>query len=52
MYLLIILSLNENDIGDFRTFLKLSPPLRKEEDRLALGSGLKRRNYRCYCFRP
>ena len=30
------LSLNENDIGDFRTFLKLSPPLRTEEDRLSL----------------
>ena len=27
-------SLNENDIGDFKTFLKLSPPLRKEEDRM------------------
>ena len=35
------LSLNENDIGDFKTFLKLSPPLRKEEDRLALVRGLK-----------
>ena len=35
------LSLNENDIGDFRTFLKLSPPLRKEEDRLALVQGLR-----------
>jgi len=34
------LSLNENDIGDFRTFLKLSPPLRTEEDRLALVDGL------------
>jgi len=30
------LSLNENDIGDFKTFLKLSPPLRTEEDRLSL----------------
>ena len=30
------LSLNENDIGDFKTFLKLSPPLRKEEDRISL----------------
>ena len=30
------LSLNENDIGDFKTFLKLSPPLRTESDRLAL----------------
>ncbi len=30
------LSLNENDIGDFRTFLKLSPPLRTEEDRISL----------------
>ena len=35
------LSLNENDIGDFKTFLKLSPPLRKEEDREALVEGLK-----------
>jgi len=30
------LSLNENDIGDFKTFLKLSPPLRTEKDRLSL----------------
>ena len=30
------LTLNENDIGDYRTFLKLRPPLRREEDRLAL----------------
>jgi len=30
------LSLNENDIGDFRTFLKLSPPLRTENDRVSL----------------
>ncbi len=30
------LSLNENDIGDFRTFLKLSPPLRTEDDRNSL----------------
>ena len=35
------LSLNENDIGDFRTFLKLSPPLRTEEDRIRLVQGLK-----------
>jgi len=35
------LSLNENDIGNFKTFLKLSPPLRKEEDRIALVQGLK-----------
>ena len=34
------LSLNENDIGDFRTFLKLSPPLRTEDDRMALVNGL------------
>ena len=34
------LSLNENDIGDFRTFLKLSPPLRTEEDRVSLVKGL------------
>jgi dihydroorotase len=29
-------TLNENDIGPYRTFLKLSPPLRTEEDRRAL----------------
>jgi len=35
------LSLNENDIGDFKTFLKVSPPLRLEEDRLSLVQGVK-----------
>ena len=35
------LSLNENDIGDFKTFLKLSPPLRLEDDRIALVEGIK-----------
>src|SRR6476661_8822038 len=38
------LTLNDNDIGPYRTFLKLAPPLRAEEDRAmlvgALGSGL------------
>ena len=34
------LSLNENDIGDFKTFLKLSPPLRTETDRNVLVQGL------------
>ena len=36
------LSLNENDIGDFRTFLKLSPPLRTEEDRASLVEGINK----------
>ena len=35
------LSLNQNDIGEFRTFLKLSPPLRSEEDRISLIEGIK-----------
>jgi dihydroorotase len=35
------LSLNENDIGDFKTFLKVSPPLRLEDDRLTLVQGIK-----------
>ena len=35
------LSLNENDIGEFKTFLKLSPPLRKEQDRISLIEGVK-----------
>ncbi len=34
------LSLNENDIGDFKTFLKLSPPLRTEKDRASLVQGV------------
>ena len=34
------LSLNENDIGDFKTFLKLSPPLRTENDRISLIEGI------------
>jgi dihydroorotase len=29
-------TLNENDIGPYRTFLKVAPPLRAEEDRRAL----------------
>ena len=37
-------TLNENDIGPYRTFLKLAPPLRAEDDRKALveaiGTGL------------
>lgn len=34
------LVLNENDIGAYRTFFKLSPPLRSEDDRRALIEGL------------
>lgn len=34
------LCLNENDIGEYRTFLKLSPPLRTEEERQALVSAV------------
>ncbi|WP_413717683.1 dihydroorotase [Silicimonas sp. MF1-12-2] len=38
------LTLNELDVGDFRTFFKVKPPLRSEEDRLAaveaVASGL------------
>lgn len=33
-------SLNENEIGDYRTFAKLSPPLRGESDRRAIAAGL------------
>ena len=35
------LVLNENDVGAYRTFFKLSPPLRREEDRRALVEGLR-----------
>ena len=34
------LTLNESDIGDYRTFLKLAPPLRHEDERRALVDGL------------
>ena len=32
--------LNENSVGDYRTFAKLSPPLRSEADREAVVAGL------------
>jgi dihydroorotase len=34
------LTLNENDIGDYRTFLKLRPPLRHEDERKRLVAAL------------
>ncbi len=34
------LTLNDLDIGDFRTFFKLKPPLRSEEDRMAMVRAL------------
>jgi dihydroorotase len=36
------LTLNENDIGDYRTFLKLNPPLRHEDERVVLVDALAR----------
>jgi dihydroorotase len=35
------LVLNENDIGAYRTFFKVSPPLRSEEDRRAMVEGVR-----------
>jgi dihydroorotase len=34
------LTLNELDVGTYRSFLKLSPPLRSEDDRRAMVAGL------------
>jgi dihydroorotase len=34
------LALNENDIGEYRTFFKLYPPLRSEDDRTAMVDAL------------
>ncbi len=34
------LTLNENDIGSYRTFFKLSPPLRSDDDRQAMVAGV------------
>lgn len=35
------ISLNENDIGEYRTFFRLSPPLRSEDDRQAMVVALE-----------
>jgi dihydroorotase len=35
------LALNENDVAPYRTFFKLSPPLRSEDDRRAVVEALK-----------
>jgi dihydroorotase len=35
------LSFNEGDIGDYRTFFKVTPPLRGEADRIALAEAVK-----------
>lgn len=35
------LALNDNDVGEYRTFFKLSPPLRAEEDRIAAIEALR-----------
>lgn len=35
------LSLNEIDVGEYRTFFRLSPPLRAEEDRLAMVEAVR-----------
>ncbi|KGJ14860.1 dihydroorotase [Paracoccus sanguinis] len=34
------LTLNEFDVGDYRTFFRLTPPLRSEDDRMALVEAL------------
>ncbi|MCQ0986647.1 dihydroorotase [Jiella marina] len=34
------LSLNENDVGEYRTFFRLSPPLRREDDRESMVEAL------------
>lgn len=35
------LTLNEFDVGEYRTFFKLKPPLRSEDDRLAMVEALR-----------
>jgi len=35
------LALNENDVGEYRTFYRLMPPLRNEDDRLAMVEALR-----------
>jgi dihydroorotase len=40
-------ALNENEVGDYRTFAKLSPPLRAEEDRRAIAAAIADRTIDC-----
>ncbi|MCK9552834.1 amidohydrolase family protein, partial [Aquamicrobium sp.] len=35
------LALNEHDVGEYRTFFRLTPPLRTEDDRIAMIDALK-----------
>src|SRR5690606_31410592 len=35
------LSLNEHDVGEYRTFFRVTPPLRAEDDRLAMIEALR-----------
>ncbi len=35
------LALNENDVGEYRTFFRLAPPLRAEDDRVAMIEALR-----------
>ncbi len=46
------LTLNELDVGDYRTFLKLTPPLRAEEERMALVEALSAGLIDVVCVRP
>ena len=45
-------TLNENAVGDYRTFAKVSPPLRSEDDRRAVADGPRRRHHRLHRQRP
>ena len=45
-------ALNENEVGDYRTFAKLSPPLRSENDRRAIVERPGRRHDRRDRHRP
>ena len=43
------LTLNEIDLGDYRTFFKVTPPLRSEEDRLAMVQAVADGTIDCIC---
>ena len=45
------LTLNENDIGPYRTFFKMSPPLRARGRPSRHGGSAARRHHRCDCLR-
>ena len=49
---IVLLTLNELDVSDYRTFFKVKPPLRSEEDRQAVIEALRPHLWRANSVEP